>query len=220
MSEPQITHIERADHVDHADNTEQAETVTNAEHVETVKGLDLHIDSVGSNKLRILKKVREIILFAVVLAALAVTALAIWNSIAREDRTSAELAVATAQAEANAALIESLRAELEKGAKQLKESVAIVESDREAEADRVECVTRFTYAIQLAQGEQISAQSELVSVIYAVPPGPERVTAGDDAYKRIGTAQVAYDLTVQQRIDYDVAGTPLPCPLPPGLNER
>ncbi len=206
MSEPQVTHIERADHVEHADLTAQAGTVSNAQHVESVENLDLHIDSVGSDKVRKLTLVRDVALLVVALAAIVALAVVVLGS--------------NSQSEQNAKLIRQLRAELEVSAQDVKDDVAQVEAEREAEADRVECVTRFTYAIQLAQGEQLSAQSALTVIIGQVEPGADRVATAADAFRRIATAQKSYDMTVQQRIDYDIAGTPLPCPLPPGLNER
>jgi len=200
MSDPQVTHVERADVVEHADDTEQAQNVTNAEHVETVDNLDLHVDSVGSNKLRSLKTVRDVVLLTVALVSMAALILVFVRADSQDNE--------------NAALITSLRAELAT-------SAAAVEATRASDAERVECVTRFTYAIQLAEGEIISAQSALVTAIAtAAPDTPERQTAAADALVRLGEAQAAYDTTVQKRIDYDIAGNPPPCPLPPGLNEE
>lgn len=160
----------------------------------------------AANRLGKLKTIRDIVLLVVVLASLAALALVFLRT--------------DSQAEENFELIRDLRSELAASAAQVKEAVALVEANRVIDAEQVECITRFTYAIQLAEGEIISAQSLLTTAIATTGPNtPERQQSAENALVRLGEAQAAYDLTVKQRIEYDVSGNPLPCALPPGLNE-
>lgn len=114
------------------------------------------------------------------------------------------------QTDKNRQVIEELQAEITA-------SNASIEADRAAEADKVECVTRFTYAIQAASSNLLVDLGDLVIVIATTVPGPERDSAIGDGVTRVKDSVAAYRMTVLQRIDFDVKGSPLPCPLKPGL---
>lgn len=115
------------------------------------------------------------------------------------------------QAKRNASLIKDLTAQIEL-------DKASTEADLDAQAATVECVTRFTYAIQAASSDLLVELGQLVVVIATSIPGPEREARVGDGVSKVAAAVEFYQVTVQQRIDYDIAGTPLPCPLAPGLN--
>lgn len=110
----------------------------------------------------------------------------------------------------NGKLIEDLRA-------QIADNNSSLEKGRQADASKVECVTRFTYAIQSASSEVLVSLGDLVILIATTVPGPERDAAIGDGVDNVQDKVTIYRDTVQARIDYDVAGSPIPCPLSPGL---
>lgn len=105
---------------------------------------------------------------------------------------------------------------------ELQDQLVVQNADAEAatktEADKVECVTRFTYAIQAASSEVLVTLGDLVIVIATTVPGPEREAAIGDGVILVDEAVTLYRQTVQARSAFDLKGSPLPCPLKPGLS--
>lgn len=93
-----------------------------------------------------------------------------------------------------------------------------IKAKTKAEADKVECVTRFTYAIQGASADLLVDLGDLVIVIATTVPGAERDAAIGDGAEEVQASVTKYRETVQARADFDLKGSPLPCPLKPGLN--
>lgn len=117
---------------------------------------------------------------------------------------------ATDQSRKNETLIQDLKSQIEK-------SNLVVEDDRIKNAGKVECYTRFTYAIQAASSDLLATVGDLVVIIATTVPGPEREAAIGGGVGAVANAVDKYRSTVDVRIAYDVAGSPLPCPLKPGL---
>lgn len=117
---------------------------------------------------------------------------------------------ATDQAHKNESLIKELQTQIET-------ANAVSVKDQAQQAERDECVTRFTYSIQAASSELLAAVGDLVVIIATTVPGPEREASIGDGVNKVAASVETYRRTVQARIDFDVKGSPLPCPLKPGL---
>jgi len=197
MSEPQITHVEQADHVEHADKTEKAGTVVKAESVESVE--NLNIDSGMSDKVRKLRSIRDIAMLVVMLAALAALVLVFLGSNSQSDR--------------NADLIRSLRVELDEKAAEIDASRALIESNRQEDADKLACAAQFVTVRDGAFGVYVSSLGALVTVIASTTPGADRDGAVGDGIQDVTTANDVYTRAVAAVLDYEKSGHPLPCPL-------
>lgn len=142
----------------------------------------------------------------VALFAASAAALVVLYFVTSDSSNTDQAKKATEQAKKNEDLIKELQ-------DQIASSNSGVEADRQVEADRVECVTRFTYAIQSASSDLLVELGDLVIVIATTIPGPDREAKVGDGVDKVRVAVDKYRWTVRQRVDFDVKGSPLPCPI-------
>lgn len=198
MSSPHDTYnIEHADTVTHSDQTDQAKGIDHATHVDNVQEMKVvngtpPLTTTG----RALKYVQNSLLGVVVLIALLISLLAISDKNRSQDRFIKESA-------SNKALIQDLQAQL-----------ATASSTTSAQ---LVCSGRYQNAVESASANILTDIGDLVVILSTfAPTDPNRQAALDTNVTQLQTDTAISKKAVNDRIAYNNAGNPLPCPITEG----
>lgn len=187
--------MENEDEIPQPENEKPVGTISNAQnvshaevvnHAENVGKVEIHGEPV-SNRARILGSIREISRSFVTFCALVVMVVVIVDKNNNENHLQAQLKSFQQERSASDLLT----------------------------AKKLECVRRYTDAIDVETEKQLILIGEFLVVITQNAPGPEREAAVKTKIDELDRTNIAAREAMAAKINYNNQGNPLPCPLGP-----
>lgn len=187
---PDASVVSNANNVGHADvvtNAESTDVAAVVGHAEKVGTVEIHGEPIRSDRTRRLSYIREIARNAVTFFALLVMIVVIFDKNANENSLEDQL-------------------------KDFRSERAISDA---ATAKKLECVRRYTDAIDIETERQLILIGEFLVVITQTPPGQERTDAVKIKIDELDRTNIAARAAMAAKIEYNNQGNPLPCPIGP-----
>lgn len=189
-SDPDASVVSSAHNVGHADvvtNAESTDVAAVVGRAEKVGTVEIHGEPIRSDRTRRLAYIREIARNGVTLFALLVMIVVIFDKNANENNLE----------------------------DQLKAFQNERTSSDAATAKKLECVRRYTDAIDIETEKQLILIGEFLVVITQTAPGPERDAAVKEKIDELDRTNIAARGAMAAKIEYNNQGNPLPCPIGP-----
>lgn len=183
--EPNETSVDKVQQVNHADVVHHADVADEVSHADRVGVVSLQGEPLRTNATRRRQYVRDIARSLTVIFALLVVVVVIWDKNNNENRLEDQLTSLTNERKASDALA----------------------------TKKLECQRRFQDAIDSTTETQLVLMGEFLVAITQIPPGPDREVAVKDKIRDLDTTNQSARKAINDKIAYNNAGNPLPCPL-------